>query len=104
MAVTDTMSDNVTDRTRPGTPVTVHSRISLALSGALFLVGAVLALRAQSAVYGVDVAMLGAGAMLAGLFGITLSSLIWAARGPGAVQDTYAGQVARRHRHRIGRT
>lgn len=92
-----------------------YSRASFTVSGALFLMGAVLALSALGAssqlygVDGVDLGLLGAGAMLVGMLGLVLTGLTWAARGPGAVRDSaardsYEAQLSRRHRHRLGRT
>lgn len=94
-----------------------YGRAAFTVSGALFVVGSVLALGALGAssdplstqVYGVDLGVLGAGAMLVGMFGLVLTGLMWAARGPGAVRDSavrdgYEAQLSRRHRDRLGRT
>lgn len=81
-----------------------YGRTRFSLSAALFVLGTAMALGAGPGIVGVDLVAIGAAAMLIGMLGLVVTGLMWAAQGPGALQDNHGTHLARRQRHRVGRT
>jgi len=65
----------------------VRTALSIAASIALLALGFVAVVGLDGPVMGVDVAIAGTAVMLVGLACLTMVTLLWAARGPGSVQD-----------------
>ena len=65
----------------------MHTTLGIAASIILLALGSVAVFGLESSLMGVDAAVAGTVVMLAGLTSLTLVTLVWAARGPGAVQD-----------------
>lgn len=81
-----------------------YGRTRFTVSAALFLLGTMMALGAGPDVGGVDLVVVGAAVTLIGMLGLVVTGLLWAAHGPGALQENHGVHLARRHRHRVGRT